>query len=161
MDRKSLKKNQARKRLLKVQEAIKDLLQPIYALSSEVFAEAKKRFDEYRVNEGIADGEVICSPVTEEIIMKLFDDWKQQIVIRSRKLGLKVIKKYSLSIAVEAWIFCRQNIIKNRSQIQGVPIVWKAIDEYFQQFVDEVQMQILAEMDKENQCFEDSKSVLE
>jgi len=161
MDREDLKKHQARKRLLKVQEAIKDILQPIYALSSEVFAEAKKRFDDYRTAQGVPANEALCSPVTDDIIKQLFADWEKEIVTRSRRIGSRAIRDYSLSIAVEAWIFCRRNIIKNRSQIQGVPIVWKAVDEFFQQFVDEAQMQALTEMDKEDQRLEEADKKLE
>lgn len=129
---------------MKVQKAIKDILQPLYALSFEVFVEAKKRFDS--LGEGHPKEDVVGSSLADDVIQGLFRDWGEIISERSKKIGTRVVRDYSLSIALEAWIFCRKNIIQNKEQIQGVPIIWAPLDDFFKQFVDEVQLEVLTEM---------------
>jgi len=149
MSKEDVRKAQAKKRFDRIQKAVKEIIPSLYKISSEVYVEARKRSEAYRIAQGMQKGEPICQAAADGIIKELFAEKDAWLFSSSKEIGSRTIRKYSLSCALEAWIFTRAHLMREHGVIQGVPIVWKALDLFFQQFLSADQMAALLEMDEE------------
>ena len=147
---------------MKVRKAIDAIMPPIYKMSLDVFVEARQRFQAYKVQNGIPEKDSIPQEVTDGIVQTLFMEKMEEIEKRSLEIGRRAVRDFNVGPALEAWIFSRKNIIKNKGMLQGVPIVWRGVDDYFKKFLTEEQMvELAADEDAEDRKTEVQKAVAE
>jgi len=133
---------QDRKRVRQIQRAIEDILNPLYQLSLSIFTESGKRLAEYRETHHVENTVDVPVDVVRNLVQLLFAERKEEIANRSVAIGSKVIRKYTLPVALEAWLFCRVSLVKNKGVVRGVPVIWRALDVFFQQFLADIEREV-------------------
>jgi hypothetical protein len=141
--------NKAQKRFEHVRTGVEYILSALYKLSVKMFLETQRRFNEFKAKEGLDKETLICPEESKRIVEEIFREKYHEIDGTSLDIGRKVVRDYGLSVALEAWIFSRRHILKNKGQLNGIPIVWRGTDEYFKRFLPPNQLEELTKMDEE------------
>lgn len=83
--------------------------------------------------------------VAGKIVSSVFQLRYGKIDRTSFDIGRSVVRVFGLNIAIEAWIFARNHILKNETRLQGVPMIWRGLEEYFSKFLPPGQLAKVAE----------------
>jgi hypothetical protein len=145
MGNKKQQKVQADRRFKKVQKAVEEILQPLYALSRSVLEEIHKALDDFKKTNNIPPKDPVAVEVADKIVASVFQLRYGKINRTSFEIGRDVTRVFGLNIAIEAWIFARNHILKNGTQLQGVPIIWRGVEEYFEKFLPPGKLAKIAE----------------